>query len=1137
MKRLVISLLVVALCAAAFPYIFAQAQVQSPQPPIPTRLRPDKDLAQVVRKHEQVRLSAPDVAQKVRLTGRLSLKSAERTFELDLQPNDMRARRYRTEETGADGIRREIASAPVRTYRGTVQGEGDTEARFTIDEATVEGMIMTPEEVYYVEPLSRYAAGADATEFIFYKKSDVIKDPTEMCGVTMDEVIGDAVQGLVPQIEESLAMDAATVAGMQREAEIATEADYEYVIAAGGSVAADAEILSIMNQVDGVYERELGVSFKVVYQHTWAAKGTGYPYTSTAVGKEVLQQFTYHWNTNFTVQRDLAHMWTGKDIVSETNNAGLIGIAWTGVICRNPGLSYGVSQRIGGVAEKYVLTAHEIGHNFGGQHSETQLGCDDTVMDAFISAALTFCPYSRSEIRAFTDLNSSCLATVCKYTISPLSKSFTSSGGTGSVTVTTGNTCAWTATTNASWITIISGGSGPGNKTVSYRLAANTGMTARTGTLTIGDKTHTISQSAPPLLTSLTVIPSTVIGGRVSNGNVTLDTPAPASGVTITLSDNSPAINMPTSVIVPAGLKSQKFQITTSAVALSQSGTITAQLGAISKTASLVLQPLALTSFKLSQSTVAGGNSVTGTLTVNGPAPSAGAIIALADNIASATTPATVTIPAGAESGTFTINTTAVPALQRGSITATFGGASKSAALTVRPVGVLSVSVNPNPVAAGNSATGTVVLERVAPFDVTVTLTDNLAATTIPVSVIVPAGATSKTFTIVTKVVNAPQSGTLTASGNGTSQGITLAVNPAATSSCVERNFIMAPRLPLALLDVVADDFNEDGRADLAAPYGTGGIGIFLGNGAGGFNAPINTSAHGYRPVIADFNLDGNRDLAVAGGDYIVVLAGDGTGHFSQASRFIGGSEVRVRAVGDLNRDGKPDLVLQNSSSGRNFKLAIVLGDGAGGFGPPAYILMPSPVFGVAVEDFNGDGKQDLAVAAHDGSSAWGDNKIHIVKIMMGDGTGGFGAPTDYAMGANSRPNDVITGDFNRDGKPDLAVSLWYAGRVAIMSGDGRGGFSAPTNFVVGQGAERVVMSDLNADNKADLVVPNSRTHKVSVLFGNGLGGFVPIKTYAMGVTTWEPNTVAVGDFNGDAKPDIAVPIVNNLAIMVNTCK
>jgi hypothetical protein len=836
MKRILISLLVVALCAAAFPYIFAQAQDQSPQRPITPRLSQDKDLSQLVRKHEQVRLNPSEVAQRVRLTGRLFLKSAEQSFELELQPNDMRAQSYRTEETGEDGIRREIASGPVRTYKGAVQGEADTEARFTIDEASIVGMIITPQERYYIEPLSRYAAGADATEYIFYKKSDLIKDPTQMCGVTMDEVVGDAVHGIAPQIGESLAMDAATAAGMLREAEIATEADYEYVISAGGSAAADAEIMSIMNQVDGVYERELGISFKVVYQHTWAAKGTGYPYTSTVDGRDVLQEFTHHWNASFSVKRDLAHMWTGKDIVSDGNNAGLIGIAWTGVVCRNPTLSYGVSQRMWGVSEKYVLTAHEIGHNFGGQHSETQFGCDNTVMDAFISSALTFCPYSRNEIRAFNDLYPSCLTTVCKYTISPLSQSLTSSGGSGSVTVTALNTCDWTATSNASWITITSGGSGPGNKTVRYTVAANTGTTARTGTVTIDDKIHTINQSAPPVLNSLTITPLTVIGGRISNGNVTLNAPAPAAGMIVTLSDNSSAISVPTSITVPAGLKSQKFQINTTAVSSSQSGAVTATIGAISKTASLMIQPLSFTSFKLSQSLVAGGNSVTGTVTLNAAAPPAGAVITLADNIASATTPAMVTIPAGAQSGTFTITTTIVPAIQRGAITATFGGTSRTAALTVRPIGVLSVSASPNPVVAGNSTTGTVVLERAAPAAITVTLADNLTTTTIPASIVVPAGAVSKTFTIATKVVSVPQSGTLTATGNGTSQMVTLAVNPAAAISCVERIFVMAPKLPLALRDVVADNFNKDGKMDLAGPYGNGGISIFLGNGAGGFN-------------------------------------------------------------------------------------------------------------------------------------------------------------------------------------------------------------------------------------------------------------------------------------------------------------
>ncbi len=286
------------------------------------------------------------------------------------------------------------------------------------------------------------------------------------------------------------------------------------------------------------------------------------------------------------------------------------------------------------------------------------------------------------------------------------------------------------------------------------------------------------TQPAPQTISSLTVAPSSVVGGKSATGKVTLGSAAPSGGTVITLSDDLQATTTPASLTIPAGATSKTFTISSTAVSTAQSGTVTAKLGTATKTAPLTVQPAALSTLTLSTSSVVGGSNVTGTVTLNGPAPSTGAVVTLSDNIVSTTTPANVTIPAGATSKTFTITTKAVTASQSGAVTASYGPVKKSATLTVRPVGVLSISINPNPVTGGNTATGTVRLERAAPADITVTLTENVTAASAPTSIIVPKGYTSKTFQITTRAVTAPQSGTFTASANSVSKSAAFTVNP-----------------------------------------------------------------------------------------------------------------------------------------------------------------------------------------------------------------------------------------------------------------------------------------------------------------------------------------------------------------------
>src|SRR3989442_975233 len=131
-----------------------------------------------------------------------------------------------------------------------------------------------------------------------------------------------------------------------------------------------------------------------------------------------------------------------------------------------------------------------------------------------------------------------------------------------------------------------------------------------------------------------------------------------------------------------------------------------------------------------------------------------------------------------------------------------------------------------------------------------------------------------------------------------------------------------------------------------------------------------------------------------------------------------------------------------------------------------------------------------------------------------------FIARGDFAVGPNPRP--VAVGDFNGDGRPDLAVANNYSNDVSVLLGNGDGTFQPAQSYVVGNYPGSVAVGDFNGDGRPDLAVTNAISNTVSVLLGNGDGTFQPAQSFAAGLN---PYSVAVGDFNGDGRPDLATVI------------
>jgi hypothetical protein len=327
---------------------------------------------------------------------------------------------------------------------------------------------------------------------------------------------------------------------------------------------------------------------------------------------------------------------------------------------------------------------------------------------------------------------------------------------------------------------------------------------------------------------------------------------------------------------------------------------------------------------------------------------------------------------------------------------------------------------------------------------------------------------------------------------------------------------------------VATADFNGDGKLDVVLTNGgSNNISIFLGNGDGTFQAAVNYPA-GTNPdsvAVGDFNGDGKLDLAVANGgsNNVSVFLGKGDGTFQAAVNYAVGTGPAALAVGDFDGDGELDLAVANSGSQN---VSVLLGNGDGTFQTAVDYGAGSSPSSVGVGDFNGDGKLDLAVA--NGGS-------NNVSVLLGNGNGTFKAAVDYPTGSNS--SSVAVGDFNGDGKLDLAVANpglgnFTDGIVSILLGNGDGTFQAAVNYPTGStNSSSVAVGDFNGDGKLDLAVPNADIGEnfiagsVSILLGNGDGTFQPEVSYAAGSN---PSSVAVGDFNGDGRLDMVVADLTN---------
>jgi hypothetical protein len=333
--------------------------------------------------------------------------------------------------------------------------------------------------------------------------------------------------------------------------------------------------------------------------------------------------------------------------------------------------------------------------------------------------------------------------------------------------------------------------------------------------------------------------------------------------------------------------------------------------------------------------------------------------------------------------------------------------------------------------------------------------------------------------------------------------------------------------------DVVAADFNHDGNLDVATSNASKNTAsILLGNGDGSLAAPT-TQATGTDPialVATDVDSDGNQDLVVfdsptSSTGQIDVLLGNGNGTLQAAQSNSETFEPGTQAdVADFNRDGKPDIALVQQDNNRasvllNNTMPTQYPDGRSFANyNPLSIGMGNFADGVAVGDFNKDGKLDIAV------SYLQDNDV---KVLFGNGSGSFSTGATYAVG--TQPFWIASGDFNGDGYPDLVTSNTNInganGTISVLLNNKNGTFASATTYTVGNQPYQVAVGDVNGDGYADLAVANYITGgaqgSVTILLGSKTGTFTVQPTTLTTCAT--PYGVAIGDFKHNGFSSVAV--------------
>jgi hypothetical protein len=351
---------------------------------------------------------------------------------------------------------------------------------------------------------------------------------------------------------------------------------------------------------------------------------------------------------------------------------------------------------------------------------------------------------------------------------------------------------------------------------------------------------------------------------------------------------------------------------------------------------------------------------------------------------------------------------------------------------------------------------------------------------------------------------------------------------------------------------VAAADFNGDGRPDLVVSDGGNLATVLLNTTAVGASTASFSAGRTFAVpsataiTVADFNGDGKPDFVVSDGPgnnsvsffLNTTPAGSDTVSFVRQDYNVGNSGPL--AVADINGDGKPDLIICGCSNNAVSVLLNITPAGSNTLSFSAPKTFASNAYFVTTGDLNGDGKPDIVVTNY--SPYYGEVIVLLNTTPTGAAVPSFAAAQSFAVGQNPVP--AVVADVNGDGRPDLVVGNSYFGTLSVLLNTAATGATtasfttqqtyAVNNFVVG-----LLAADLNGDGRPDLAFANDQATTASVIAdataaGAPLASLAVQQTFAAGNS---PRPVAVGDFNGDGRPDLVIPNGgdNDVSVLLNT--
>jgi hypothetical protein len=318
-------------------------------------------------------------------------------------------------------------------------------------------------------------------------------------------------------------------------------------------------------------------------------------------------------------------------------------------------------------------------------------------------------------------------------------------------------------------------------------------------------------------------------------------------------------------------------------------------------------------------------------------------------------------------------------------------------------------------------------------------------------------------------------------------------------------------------------DLDADGALDVATTtaqfgrhggWGSSALNVIRGAGDGTFLGRVDydTTQPTRKPTAVDLDRDGSLDmLSLTHYSNLCLQYGNGDASFAPEALWLAGNEVESFAVGDLNGDERPDVVMAIRDTPQ---LELFFGNSAGNFTPGGSIDLSVPAAAVALVDSNGDAKQDIVVTLP---------RAESIEVMLGHGDGNFAAGSRFPAGGGR--GSVIAADLNADSKADLVA--WNSYALSVLLGAGDGSFTKRFDF---EGPiSELAAADFNQDRHQDLIMVHDGG--ITLLFGAGDGTFTCMTRYPSAPM----RGIGVGDLNHDRRTDLVTTTREGINVFLNT--